>query len=99
MTNLALYDCAAQLRAIGDQTRLHVVRLLLEEPRHVGALNDELNIEQSLLSHHLRVLRDAGIVEAERHGRHVVYSVSPEVATRRRGPTIDFGCCRVSFTS
>lgn len=93
----AKMDCAELLKRLADPTRLAVVRLLLDGPRHVNELNAELDVEQSLLSHHLRVLRGAGLVESERDGKAVLYRLSPAVASRRRGQEIDLGCCRLSF--
>ena len=90
--------CAHRLKVLADGTRLEVVRLLLEEPRHVGDLQQAIGIEQSLLSHHLRVLREAGLVETEREGKSVLYRVAPEVAgASRRGEAIHLGCCVLSF--
>lgn len=90
-------SCADLLRTLADDTRLSVVRLLMKGPRHVGQLNESLNLDQSLLSHHLKVLRDAGIVEARRDGKAVLYRLSPKVESRRKGDIIDLGCCRLSF--
>lgn len=90
-------SCAELLKVLADETRLAVVRALLERPRHVWELNEELDVEQSLLSHHLQVLRRAGIVESRRAGKAVLYSLAPHVAARRRDAGIDLGCCRVVF--
>ncbi len=89
--------CAALLRVLADPTRLDVVRRLLDGPLHVGALNSGLGINQSLLSHHLRVLRDAGLVEAQRDGKSVLYRVTPGRAATGGKQGLDFGCCRVTF--
>jgi ArsR family transcriptional regulator len=90
-------SCATLLKALADETRLAVVRQLLERPRHVGELNEELQVEQSLLSHHLKVLREMGIVEAQRDGKAVLYRLAPHVESAARGKAIDLGCCRISF--
>lgn len=90
-------DCAGMLRVLADQTRLAVVEQLLDGPLHVGQINARLGVEQSLLSHHLKVLRDAGLVLAERDGKAVLYRLAPQVAAVRRGRAIDLGCCRLSF--
>jgi len=50
-----------------------------------------------LLSHHLRVLRDGGIIEGKRDGKAVLYRLSPDVQARRAGRSLDLGCCRLSF--
>ena len=87
----------AVLRVLADETRLGVVRSLLEGPRHVYEMQEALDIDQSLLSHHLRVLRDARIVESERDGKAVLYRLAPDVEVQRRGEMIDLGCCRLVF--
>ena len=91
--------CAKLLRLLAEPTRLSVVQRLLLGPHHVGELNSGVGVEQSLLSHHLRVLRDAGLVEAVRDGRSVLYRLSPTVAPRGNGREIDLGCCRLVFDS
>jgi len=91
-------DCAGVLRVLADETRLHVVRLLLDHPQRVGELNKTLRIDQSLLSHHLRVMRDAGLVVAERDGKAVRYRLAPDIAARRLKNGIDLGCCELRFT-
>lgn len=90
-------DCAAKLKVLAEGTRLAVMKLLMNSPKHVGRLNEELGIDQSLLSHHLRVLREAGFVEAIRDGKSMLYRLAPEVevADQKRG--IDLGCCQLSF--
>lgn len=90
-------SCASLLKILADETRLAVVRQLMDGPRCVGAINASVEVEQSLLSHHLRVLRESGIVEAERDGKAVLYRLSPNVEARRAGKTIDLGCCRITF--
>lgn len=90
--------CANRLKVLADSTRLEVMRHLLESPQHVGDLQRRLNIEQSLLSHHLRTLRDAGLVISERDGKAVLYRVSPDVAgASKKGDAIHLGCCVLSF--
>lgn len=90
-------DCANALKILADDTRLAVVEQLMDGPMHVGDINESLGIEQSLLSHHLRVLRDAGIVVSERDGKHVLYSLAKHVQGNRRGRAINLGCCKISF--
>ena len=89
--------CAEILRVLADSTRLGVVRLLLDHPQRVGELNAVLRIDQSLLSHHLRVMRDAGLVQANRDGKAVRYRLAPQLAARRLKNGIDLGCCQLRF--
>jgi ArsR family transcriptional regulator len=92
-------SCADLLKVLADETRLAVVRQLLDEPKHVHEINAPLQLEQSLLSHHLRILREAGLVRAERDGKAVLYSLAPEFRGDTRGEAIDLGCCQISFDS
>lgn len=89
--------CAGLLKILADETRLSVVRQLMQGPMHVNELNDAIRADQSLLSHHLKVLREGGIVEASRDGKAVLYRLSPNVESRRKGDVIDLGCCQLSF--
>lgn len=90
-------SCAEILKVLADQTRLGVVRQLMTGPRHVGEMNAELNVESTLLSHHLKVLRESGIVEAERDGKAVLYRLASNVESRRKGAALELGCCRLVF--
>ena len=89
--------CALQLKVLADETRLEVVRQLMKGPQHVGDLNRSLGLEQSLLSHHLRVLRDAGFVMARRDGKAVLYCLTPGMGDRHSPKAINLGCCQLSF--
>jgi ArsR family transcriptional regulator len=93
----AAASCASRLKVLADDTRLAVVQQLLHGPKHVAEINEELNIDQSLLSHHLRVLREAKIVIARRDGKAVLYSLAPDVEVARFGKAINLGCCLLSF--
>lgn len=90
-------DCANALKVLADDTRLAVVEQLMDGAKNVGEMNEVLEVEQTLLSHHLRVLRDAGIVTSERDGKHVLYSLAKNVQGSRKGRAINLGCCRISF--
>jgi ArsR family transcriptional regulator, nickel/cobalt-responsive transcriptional repressor len=96
-TSTPTVSCATLLKALADDTRLAVVRQLLGGAKHVGELNEELRVEQSLLSHHLKVLREMGIVEAQRDGKAVLYRLAPQMESAARGKALDLGCCRISF--
>jgi len=89
--------CSELLKSLADETRYAVVRLLFNGPLHAGDLVKELHVEQSLLSHHLKMLREANIVVSERAGKAVLYSLAPEVKDRHRNDILDLGCCELSF--
>ncbi|NBD18251.1 MAG: metalloregulator ArsR/SmtB family transcription factor [Cyanobacteria bacterium] len=88
--------CARRLRLLADETRFQVLQLLREKPRYVGEINQLIPIEQSLLSHHLKILREEGLVKAQRIGKGVLYDLAPEVAQfREKG--FNLGCCLLEF--
>ncbi len=91
-------NCHESLQVVADKTRLAILRRLMQSPCHVGEINDALQIEQSLLSHHLRVLRESGLVTSRRDGKAVLYDLAEAVrASGKDG--IDLGCCRINFDS
>ena len=89
--------CVRKLKILADTTRLAVLEILMEGPKHVGELNAVLGLEQSLLSRHLKVLREEGFVEATRDGKAVLYSLAPAVQRANAGKAIDLGCCLLCF--
>ncbi|WP_460391949.1 ArsR/SmtB family transcription factor [Actinophytocola sediminis] len=66
------------LRALAAPVRIAIVLELREHDRCVHELVDALSVAQPLISQHLRVLKSAGVVHGERHGREVVYSLVDE---------------------
>jgi ArsR family transcriptional regulator len=74
----SLQDAASWFRALGDETRLKIVDRLSEGELCVCDLTDVLETKQSLLSFHLKTLKDAGIVHDRRDGRWVYYSLNPD---------------------
>lgn len=88
--------CARRLKVLADPSRLQVLKLLLSGAKHVWELNAALGLEQSLLSHHLKILREQGFVETQRDGKAVLYSIAPAVRVESSW-AIDLGCCVLSF--
>lgn len=71
-------ELADMFRLLGDSSRLRIVLGCLDDRRSVGTLAAELGLSQSLVSHHLRLLRAARLLRAERHGRQVHYSIADD---------------------
>ena len=67
---------AETFRALGDRTRLSLFELLIERPHRVNELVSKLSIPQPAVSRHLRVLKNARLVQDERAGRGVTYKVA-----------------------
>ena len=73
-------DAAAALfRALGEPSRLAIVRHLELGPHRVVDLVDHLGLAQSTVSKHLACLRDCGIVDSTPHGRASMFSLTPDV--------------------
>jgi DNA-binding transcriptional ArsR family regulator len=70
---------AAMMAAIAEPTRLMILHQLTEGPRHVGQLARTLDIPMVNMSHHLGVMRSAGILEDHKNGRRVQYALRPEI--------------------
>jgi DNA-binding transcriptional ArsR family regulator len=66
------------LAVLAEPTRLQILDLLLERPRSVGELVDELDATQPSTSKHLRVLREAGLVHVHPDAQRRVYALAPE---------------------
>jgi len=92
-----IISCASTLKVLADETRLEIVEQLLQGPKHVGEINLKIQIEQSLLSHHLKILRDSGLVTSQRDGKSVLYSLAQEVENTKSKKAVDLGCCLISF--
>ena len=73
-----LTSTARLFQALSDETRLAVVQRLRDGERCVCDLMGEVDSEQSRLSFHLKVLREAGIVGCRREGRWAFYWLKPD---------------------
>ena len=67
-----------RFHALADETRLQIIDRLRDGEQCVCDLTDMLQTTQSLLSFHLKTLKEAGILTDRREGRWVYYSLSPE---------------------
>jgi DNA-binding transcriptional ArsR family regulator/uncharacterized protein YndB with AHSA1/START domain len=63
--------------ALGDPTRRAIFECLVERPRAVGELADELPVSRPAVSQHLKVLKSAGLVTDRQVGKHRIYQVDP----------------------
>jgi len=66
-------ELADLFRLLGDASRLRIVLSCLDAPIAVSEIAERLDLSLSLVSHHLRLLRAARIVRAERQGKQVFY--------------------------
>jgi ArsR family transcriptional regulator, arsenate/arsenite/antimonite-responsive transcriptional repressor len=81
----AAEELAAAFKSLADPTRIAIVnRLAAAEEVCVCDLTDAFDLTQPTISHHLRVLREAGLVDAERRGTWSYYRLVPEAIERLR---------------
>jgi ArsR family transcriptional regulator, lead/cadmium/zinc/bismuth-responsive transcriptional repressor len=75
-------ELAETFRLMSDPTRLSIILACLDAPAAVGEMAERLGISASLVSHHLRLLRAARLLQAERQGRQVFYQITDEHVLR-----------------
>jgi ArsR family transcriptional regulator, arsenate/arsenite/antimonite-responsive transcriptional repressor len=86
-------EVSAVLKALSDPNRLRIFAELMNGDTCNGELVTQLELAPNLLSHHLKVLSEAGLITARRDrvdGRWVYYSVDPDAATRWQTWFADF---------
>lgn len=71
-------ELADLFHLLGDATRLRIVLACLDTPIAVNDIANKLELSNSLVSHHLRLLRAARIVKADRHGKQVFYAAADQ---------------------
>ena len=72
-------------KALSDSTRMRILQMLDKRSRSVNEIVDFFSLTQPTISRHLKVLRDVGLVNAERQGQKIIYSLNvnglKEIAT------------------
>ena len=92
------HDCVVALRALGEDTRVRIVSLLIDQPLEVGEIGKRLGVSQYNVSKHLRILREAGLLEVEKEGRLRRYALPDGIKREAAaGRVLDLGCCSFQF--
>ncbi len=92
---MAAADCSNILKALADRSRQRIVKALLAADLGVNEITEKLSLTQYNTSKHLRVLKEAGIVDVRAIGQRREYFIATTFRRRieREGPVLDFGCC------
>ena len=91
-------DCAQTMRILADPTRIGILRVLLAGPECVSNIAKALGLPTTRVSHHISILRNFGIVVAQRSGRFVQYRIAEWLREDADSPTeISLGCCKIKF--
>ena len=92
--------CARYLKALADPDRLKLVQELQAGPKTLTDLALLLGKELANVSHHLGVLRNAGLVQTQKDGKFVIYRLHPDVFQKDpadKAGAFDLGCCRLEL--
>ncbi|PKM13533.1 MAG: hypothetical protein CVV13_01040 [Gammaproteobacteria bacterium HGW-Gammaproteobacteria-3] len=92
-----LQDWPKLLKALSDPTRLRLVAELLKTACCVEDLASRLKLTHYNTSKHLRILRQAGVIESRRDGRLVISTIAEPIRNRVKSQVLDLGCCRFQF--
>ena len=87
-------EVARQLQAIAEPNRIRIIDCLRTGAKNVTQLATLLKVEIVNVSHHLGVMKQAGLVENEKDGRFVIYSLHPSF---KNASVIDLGWCKVTI--
>ena len=75
---MASIDCVEFCKALADETRQQILKMLVEGERCVSDIVEAFDMSQPTISHHLNVLRQFNLVVRRKEGRLVYYSISHE---------------------
>ena len=87
-------DQARFLKCIADPTRLRILKLLVGGDKYVGEIIQSLNREQSLVSHHLRALKDCNFITARQRAQKVYYRLA-DSRLAEMVSTIEAAMCQI----
>ncbi|MEM0139833.1 MAG: metalloregulator ArsR/SmtB family transcription factor [Ferroplasma sp.] len=85
-------------KMLGDNTRLRIVKLLINKNMDVNSIVDAIKCDQPLVSHKLKELRENGIVMSYREGKNIVYKITDKSissvirSAEKAGKIIDYAC-------
>lgn len=73
-----LYDAAELFKVFGDSTRIRILHCLLNNEKSVTEISELLNMNQSAISHQLRILKNSKLVKNRREGKTIFYSLDDD---------------------
>jgi len=94
-----ILDCINALKALGEENRMRIISMLIHSQHSVNDIADNLGISQYNVSKHLRILREAGLVETNKNGQQRLYNLSANLRSHlaENNDTLDLGCCTFRF--
>ncbi len=87
-TKIIIIDTVEFAKALADETRQKIMSLCCCEFVSVNDIVEQLDVAQPTVSHHLKILKNAGLVRSERRGKQVLYTLNQQRLAQ--------GCCQVA---
>jgi DNA-binding transcriptional ArsR family regulator len=93
--------CARYMKALSEGERLKIIETLLDGPRSVSEVAEEMRSPLQNVSHHLRCLAAAGLLDSRREGKFIYYTLNAAILRKATPanpkPALEFGCCRIEL--
>lgn len=92
-------DCMSVLKALGEMNRLRIMRLLMSRELDVNTIAERLGLTEYNVSKHLRILKEAGLLEMQKDGKQRLYGVVTHLKDKlaANGNVLELGCCTFRF--
>jgi DNA-binding transcriptional ArsR family regulator len=93
-------DCCLQkIRALSEENRLKIIRILLRGPTCVNKISEQLGLQQYNTSKHLRILEQARLITRKKNGQQRIYLLAPELKERlpANKDRLIMPCCEFNF--
>ena len=93
------FNCITAMKALGEESRLRIVRMLMKKQCSVNEIAESLDLTQYNVSKHLRVLREAALIEQEKNGQQRLYYLAADFTEHlaEKKNVLDLGCCQFDF--
>lgn len=97
---MSKFNCITAMKALGDENRLRIIRLLMKGQCSVGEIVEAVGMTQYNVSKHLRILREAGLVEPEKNRQQRLYTLAAAFSRhlQENRNVLDLGCCQFDFS-
>jgi DNA-binding transcriptional ArsR family regulator len=91
-------DCVVALKALAEDTRVRIIGLLTDAPLDVSEITQLVGVPMYNVSKHLRILREAGLLQVEKTGRRHLYALVDGIRKRAaESRVLDLGFCSFRF--
>ena len=87
------------LKALGEENRLRLLRLLMQHEHSVTELSVALGLTTYNTSKHLRILKEAGLISMRKEAQQRMYDIATAMQKKlkKNGNVLDLGCCQFQF--